>query len=101
VTDDIIRRGQSGGFGPNGLSSLIQIIVAIGHEGIHHYMCLAVHPCSGCVQILLKGDLCEQEGRDPIFDYNIPALCREGFDRAASRLYADIVSRTSRKYFGK
>ncbi|XP_014553991.1 hypothetical protein COCVIDRAFT_106130 [Bipolaris victoriae FI3] len=89
----VIRSGQYGDFGPHGLSSLTQISVYIGHEGIYHYMCLAVHPSYGDVRVIFRGDLCEREGQDPIIHHEAMALCRTGFDRAADRLHADIISR--------
>ncbi|KAJ5024253.1 hypothetical protein PSV08DRAFT_354183 [Bipolaris maydis] len=93
----VIRSGQYGDFGPYGLSSLAQISAYIGHEGIYHYMCLAVRPSYGDVQIIFRGDLCEHEGQDPIIHHELMALCRKGFDRAADRLYVNIVSRMPRK----
>ncbi|EMD64983.1 hypothetical protein COCSADRAFT_88403 [Bipolaris sorokiniana ND90Pr] len=93
----VISSGQYGDFGPYGLSSLAQISVYIGHEGIYHYMCLAVHPSYGDVRIIFRGNLCERESQDPIIHHEAMALCRIGFDRAADRLYADIVSRMPKK----
>ncbi|EUC47295.1 hypothetical protein COCMIDRAFT_90553 [Bipolaris oryzae ATCC 44560] len=93
----VIRSGQYGDFGPYGLASLKQISVDIGHEGIYHYMCLAVHPSYGDVRVIFRGDPCEREGKDPIIHHDVMALCRKGFDRAANRLLADIISQIPRK----
>lgn len=92
MTDDIIRRGQRGAFGPSGLASLTQIFVGIGHENFRHYMCLAVQPTVGHVQVFLRGLSCEQEGKDPILDSGIMALCRKGFDKRAAEVYKDIYA---------
>lgn len=90
MADDIIRLGRDGAFGPVGLASLTQIFVCIGHESLYHYMCLAVQPSFGDVQVILRGDLCEQEGMDPMFDHAVMALCREGFNKRAAEVYEEI-----------
>ncbi|EOA87409.1 uncharacterized protein SETTUDRAFT_87470 [Exserohilum turcica Et28A] len=92
IIDSIIRRGQAGAFGPTGLSSLTQIFLCIGHEGIYHYMCLAAHSGFHSIHVLLKGDLCAMEHRDPIFSPDLMSLCKLGFNQAAARLYADIYA---------
>lgn len=53
-------------------------------------MCLAVQPAFGGVHIILRGELCEQEGKDPIFDHAVMALCRQGFDKRAAEVYTEI-----------
>lgn len=95
MSENIIRRGQQGAFGPGGLASLTQIFVCIGHENVHRYMCLAVQPSVGDVQIILRGDSCEQEGMEPIFDHVVMASCREGFDKRATAVYKEISTTAS------
>ena len=63
----------------------------IGREGIYRYLCLAVLPNHGELAIPLKGDLCEEDGNDPMYDEELLAMCKEGFDKVAVRLHADIV----------
>ncbi|CAN9245942.1 unnamed protein product [Alternaria alternata] len=83
--------GQRGMFGPDGIQSLNRINMFIGREGIYRYLCLAVLPNHGELSILLKGDLCEKDGNDPMYDEELLAMCKEGFDKGAVRLHADIV----------
>ena len=78
-------------FGP-GLSSLYQISMYTGREGIYRYMCLAVQSEWGGLSILLKGDLCEKDGKDPTHDEEMLALCKDGFDKGVAKLYASIVT---------
>ena len=63
----------------------------IGREGIYRYRCLAVLPNHGELSTLLKGDLCEKDVNDPMYDEEVLAMCKEGFDKVAVRLRADIV----------
>lgn len=49
-------------------------------------MCFAVSaPGGGNVNVLLKGGLCEDEGKDPLHDSCLRETCRQGLERAAER----------------
>jgi len=69
----------------------------IGHEGRRSYMCLAVHPERGrtvAPTIVLKGDLCEKEGNDPLVDEEVYGLAKDGFEKAALGLHAMILAKS-------
>jgi len=83
--------------GPKGLSSVSDIFMSIGHQGIYHYMCLAVDARWGNVTVLLKGELCEKEGKDPMNDEEMMQLCIEGFSKEAEKVFEDVVAEARSK----
>ncbi|KAF1828232.1 hypothetical protein BDW02DRAFT_617360 [Decorospora gaudefroyi] len=93
----IIRHGQAGRFGPDGLGSLSEIFICIGHEDIKHYMCLAINAHWGNVVVILKGELCEKDGKDPMHDDALMELAKTGFDKEAARLYTGIAAEGLRR----
>lgn len=62
-------------------------------------MCLAVHPehgRTGGPTIVLKGDLTEKEGNDPLVDEEVFGLAKDGFEKAALNLHAMILAKSPR-----
>ncbi|KNG52435.1 hypothetical protein TW65_00247 [Stemphylium lycopersici] len=55
ITDSIIVSGRKGAFGPDGLATLTDIFVCIGHRGSQYYMCLATRGV-GIVHEFLTGE---------------------------------------------
>ncbi|KAF1847071.1 uncharacterized protein K460DRAFT_402437 [Cucurbitaria berberidis CBS 394.84] len=96
LTFILIEYGQRGGLGPHGLSKLSDIFMSVGHEGIWHYMALTVNPGMGDVQILLKGELREKEGKDPLHDEELMEMLRDGFDQQAVREWVATLPTDSR-----
>ncbi|EDU48900.1 hypothetical protein PtrSN002B_010902 [Pyrenophora tritici-repentis] len=101
VTDrmnhDLLCMNKRLALGPKGLSSVSDIFCSIGHQGIYHYMCLAVNPGWGNVVILLKGELCDLEGRDPMRDKEAMQVCSEGFSKEAMKVFQNAVADTQRR----
>lgn len=63
-----------------------EISTSIGHENLGRYMCLTVNaPGSGNVQVLLKGGLCQKDGRDPVHCGKMMELCRRAFEVEAEK----------------
>ncbi|KAG9191323.1 hypothetical protein G6011_09411 [Alternaria panax] len=93
----ITYSGPKGMFGPDGIQSPSQISLYIGREGIYRYMCLAVNSKQSAFSIILKGDLCEKDGNDPLYDEELMALCKDGFDRGVTKLYTFAVAENERK----
>ncbi|CAO2655301.1 Nn.00g103650.m01.CDS01 [Neocucurbitaria sp. VM-36] len=93
----LIDFGRRGGFGPHGLSRLSDIFMSVGHEGTKHYMALTVNPGVGDVQLLLKGDLREKDGKDPLHDKELMEMLRDGFDQEAVRQWISLLSKTARQ----
>ncbi len=91
-----MANGVRGVFGPDGLYSLYQISMYIGRDGIYSYMCLAVQSGFGGLTVLLKGDLCEKDRKDPMYDEEMLALVKDGFDKGAAKLYSTIVAEASK-----
>jgi hypothetical protein len=90
----IIKHGLSGTFGPHGLSTLTNIFMSIGHEGTAHYSCLAVSSQWGDVTVLLRGEACELEGKDPLRDEEAMKAVKINLDRAAEHLYRRVFDRS-------
>jgi hypothetical protein len=97
LTAAIIGGVVKGMFGSDGLQSLYQIGMYTGREGIYRYMCLAVQSEHGGLTILLKGDLCEKDGKDPTHDEELLVLCNDGFDKGVAKLYPRIVTEAPKK----
>lgn len=57
-------------------------------------MALIVNPGAGDVRILMKGDPCEKDGKDPLYDKELMDMLREGFDREAVRIWTGLVPNT-------
>jgi hypothetical protein len=63
----IISRDRAGLLGPDGISSVNEIFMVIGHEGTTKYMALAVTTPID-LHILFRGEAREAENRDPLED---------------------------------
>ncbi|KAJ4362443.1 hypothetical protein N0V83_010536 [Neocucurbitaria cava] len=81
----LIEIGRRGNLGPHGLSRLSDIFMSVGHQGTTHYMALTVNPGIGDIQILLKGELREKDGKNPLHDEGQMEMLRDGFNREAVR----------------
>jgi hypothetical protein len=68
-----------------------------GREGNFRYICLAVQSEHAGLSVLLKGDVCENAGKDPLYDEETLALCKAGFDRGIAKLHAGIVTDGQKK----
>ncbi|KAH6876184.1 hypothetical protein BKA58DRAFT_310125 [Alternaria rosae] len=97
LSDYVIKLGMAGIFGPNGMQSLWQLCMFIGHESKRCYMCLAVQPergRTGGPTIVLQGKLCEKEGNDPLVDEEVFGLAKDGFEKAAQEMHAIILAKS-------
>ena len=84
----MIHAGQNGALGPCGLAKLSEIFTCIAHEGRMHSMCLGVSAAgAGNVKVLLVGEPCEKEGRDPLHDEKLMEMCRRGFEATLVRMW--------------
>jgi hypothetical protein len=82
ITNFIISLGQKEKLGPYGISSLKDIVLAVGHEGTMTYMALAVKaPVE--MRVLLHGQNTNLEGRNPLKDKVAMEWLRQGFHNSA------------------
>ncbi|KAL1797970.1 hypothetical protein ACET3X_004576 [Alternaria dauci] len=93
----ITYSGPRGLFGPNGIQSLKQIDLYIGREGTRRYLCLAVRPENGELAIIFKGDLCEKDGKDPVYDKEMMEMCKDGFNKGLAKLLESIIAELQKK----
>lgn len=82
LTDQITTAGKKGELGPDGIGSVEDIFMAVGHEGQWHYMALAV-VAPMAVKVLMRGPAYFLDGRNPLKDASSMELLRSGFNDAA------------------
>jgi hypothetical protein len=82
ITNLVISLGTKGDLGPHGLSSVNDIHMAVGHDGIMSYMALVVK-APGEVKVLLKGQNTNLEGKDSLEDRLAMEWLRQGFHNNA------------------
>jgi hypothetical protein len=64
----------------------------IGSEGKSSYMCLVVQSELGGFTNILTGDLCENDGKNPLVDEELLKLVKNGFDKGAAKFSAAVVT---------
>jgi hypothetical protein len=82
LTNRIIHLGVNRHLGPDGLSGMHDIFMVIGHEGKGIYMGLAVMAPTA-LRILLRSQIAEFEGKDPMKDAGVMEWLRQNFFNAA------------------
>jgi hypothetical protein len=82
LTNRVIHLGVNGHLGPNGLSGVNDIFMVIGHEGKGVYMSLAVMAPTA-LRILLRSQVAEFEGKDPMKDAGVMEWLRKNFFNVA------------------
>lgn len=84
LTNQIITLGKNRDLGPDGIGSLNDIFIAVGHEGEWHYMALAV-VAPIAVKVLLRGPSYFLDGRNPLVDETSMEILRGGFRTVAGQ----------------
>jgi hypothetical protein len=82
LTNRIVHLGVNRQLGPNGLSGVHDIFMVTGHEGKGVYMGLAVMAPTA-LRILLRGQIAEFEGIEPMKDTGVMEWLRQDFFNSA------------------
>ncbi|KAF1921547.1 hypothetical protein BDU57DRAFT_489410 [Ampelomyces quisqualis] len=99
LADRIISLVQGGHIGSEGIFSVDDIFIVVGHEGVGRYMALAV-VAPVALNILLKGQTWNMKGIDPMKDPVAIEWVRMGFHNLASDQWTrlnDEMRRGSRR----